>query len=193
MAWRLPMPIILYLSHQGSIALPLLSSARIDATALAWTLLIACAATVFFGVVPSVRMSGIHLQESLKDGGHGNSRGRKHDRMRAALVVSEVALACVLLVGAGLLLRSFLRVLDVDLGFEPSHAYAMKIDFDDGGKAARRGAILRKCCAACARFPASKLLASRTSFLWTAIEAGTHRPRENHIPRRRITTPLSTS
>ena len=51
--------IILYLSHQGSIALPLLSSARIDASALAWTLLIACAATVFFGVVPSVRMSGM--------------------------------------------------------------------------------------------------------------------------------------
>jgi hypothetical protein len=58
----------------------------------------------------------------LKDGGHGASSGRKHDRMRATLVVSEVALACVLLVGAGLLLRSFLRVLDVDLGFEPSHA-----------------------------------------------------------------------
>jgi predicted permease len=134
--------IVLYLSHQASIALPLLSSARIDANALAWTLLIACAATVFFGVVPSVRMSGIHLQESLKDSSHG--AGRKHDRMRAALVVSEVALACVLLVGAGLLLRSFLRVLDVDLGFEPSQAYAMKIDFDDSGKAVRRGAILEE-------------------------------------------------
>jgi predicted permease len=136
--------IILYLSHQGSIALPLLSSARIDASALAWTLLIACAATVFFGVVPTLRMSGVNLQESLKDSGHGASSGRKHDRMRAALVISEVALACVLLVGAGLLLRSFLRVLDVDLGFEPTHAYAMKVDFDDGGKAARRGAILEE-------------------------------------------------
>ena len=136
--------IVLYLSHQGSIALPLLSSARIDAGALAWTLLIACVATVFFSVVPSLRMSGVDLQESLKDGGHGNSSGRKHDRMRAALVVSEVALACVLLVGAGLLLRSFLRVLDVDLGFEPSHAYALKVDFDDGGKADRRGAILQE-------------------------------------------------
>jgi hypothetical protein len=114
--------IVLYLSHQGSIALPLLSSARIDAGALAWTLLIASVATVFFSVVPSLRMSGVNLQEALKDGGHGNSSGRKHDRMRAALVVSEVALACVLLVGAGLLLRSFLRVLDVDLGFEPSRA-----------------------------------------------------------------------
>ncbi len=134
--------IVLYLSHQGSIALPLLSSARIDAGALAWTILIASAATVFFGLVPTLRVSGVNLQESLKDGGHGTSSGRKHDRMRAALVVSEVALACVLLVGAGLLLRSFLRVLDVDLGFEPSHAYALKVDFDDGGKAARRGAIL---------------------------------------------------
>ena len=136
--------IVLYLTHQGSIALPLLSSARIDAGALGWTLLIACAATVFFSIVPSLRMSGVQLQESLKDGGHGNSSGRKHDRMRAALVVSEVALACVLLVGAGLLLRSFLRVLDVDLGFEPSHAYALKVDFDDGGKADRRGAILQE-------------------------------------------------
>jgi len=134
--------IILYLSRQGPIALPLLSSARIDASALAWTLLVAGAATVFFGVVPSVRMSGVNPQESLKDRGAGS--GRKHDRMRAALVVSEVALACVLLVGAGLLLRSFLRVLDVDLGFEPSHAYAVKVDFDDGGKAARRGAILEE-------------------------------------------------
>ena len=136
--------IVLYLSHQGSIALPLLSSARIDAGALAWTLLIACAATVFFGLVPTLRVSGINLQESLKDGGHGTSSGRKHDRMRAVLVVSEVALACVLLVGAGLLLRSFLRVLDVDLGFQPSHAYALKVDFDDGGKAARRGAIIEE-------------------------------------------------
>jgi predicted permease len=134
--------IILYLAHQGSIALPLLSSARLDAGALAWTLLIACAATLFFGIVPTLRVSGVNLQESVKAGGHGASSGSKHDRLRAALVVSEVALACVLLVGAGLLLRSFLRVLDVDLGFAPSHAYAMKIDFDDGGKPANRGAIL---------------------------------------------------
>jgi predicted permease len=132
-----------YLAHQGSIALPLLSSARVDASALMWTLLIACVATVIFGIVPALRISGGNLQESLKDG-HGASAGRKHERLRAVLVVSEIALACVLLVGAGLLLRSFLRVLDVDLGFEPSHASAIKVDFDDGGKPARRGAILQE-------------------------------------------------
>jgi len=52
------------------------------------------------------------------------------DRMRSALVITEVALAWVLLVGAGLLLRSFLRVLDVDLGFEPSRAAAISVDYD---------------------------------------------------------------
>jgi predicted permease len=61
--------------------------------------------------------------------------------MRSALVITEIALACVLLVGAGLLLRSFLRVLDVDLGFEPSRAAAISVDYDDGGSAGKRGAI----------------------------------------------------
>ena len=57
------------------------------------------------------------------------------------LVITEVALACVLLVGAGLLLRSFLRVLDVDLGFEPSRAAAISVDYDAGGSAAKQAAI----------------------------------------------------
>ncbi len=132
-----------YLAHQGSIALPLLSSVRVDEAALAWTLLVAVVASVFFSLVPGLRISGVNLQESLKDAGPGMSSGRKHERMRAALVVSEAALACVLLVGAGLLLRSFLRVLDVDLGFQPSRAAAIKVDYDDGGNRARRGAILQ--------------------------------------------------
>ncbi|MGA8596820.1 MAG: ABC transporter permease [Bryobacteraceae bacterium] len=132
---------IRYLAHQGSIALPLLSTVRVDGTVLGWTLLIAVAAAVLFGPAPGLRMSGSNLQELLKDsGGHGASDGRKHSRLRSTLVVTEIALACVLLVGAGLLLRSFLRVLDVDLGFEPSRAAAISLDFDDGEKAATRAA-----------------------------------------------------
>jgi predicted permease len=133
-----------YLARQGSIALPLLSTVRVDGAALGWTVLIALAATVLFGLVPSLKVSGVNLQDTLKDAGHGLSAGRKHDRMRAVLVVSEVALACVLLVGASLMLRSFLRVLDVDLGFQPSRAAAIKIDYDDGGRPERRGAILQE-------------------------------------------------
>jgi predicted permease len=133
-----------YLAHQGSLALPLLSSVRVDGSALLWTLLIAVSAAVLFGIAPAFRMADVNLQESLKDSGPGMSDGRKHDRMRSVLVVSEVALACVLMVGAGLLLRSFVRALDVDLGFEPSHAAAINVDFDDGGNATKRGAILQE-------------------------------------------------
>ncbi|QNI30208.1 ABC transporter permease [Alloacidobacterium dinghuense] len=130
-----------YLAHQGSIALPLLSSVHVDGKALAWTLLIAVAAGVLFGIAPALRMSRNDLQESLKDSGHGTSDGRKHERMRSVLVISEVALACMLLVGAGLLLRSFLKVLEVDLGFEPSRAAAISVDYDDGGSTAKRTVI----------------------------------------------------
>jgi predicted permease len=133
-----------YLAHQGSIALPLLSSVSVDHTALVWTLLITVAASVLFGLVPGLKMSGDNLQEALKDTGQGMSEGRKHERLRAALVISEVALACVLLTGAGLLLRSFLHVLDVDLGFQPSRAAALQVDYNDGGKAEKRSAILQE-------------------------------------------------
>jgi len=136
--------VTLYLAHQGSIALPLLSSVRVDGSALAWTVLIAVFAAVLFGVVPAFKISGGNLQQALKDSGHGMSQGKTHEGLRAALVISEVGLACVLLIGAGLLLRSFLRVLDVDLGFQPSRAAAIKVDYDDGGKPARRGAILQE-------------------------------------------------
>ena len=122
---------ILWLAHQGSIALPLLSSIRIDASALAWTILIAIAAAAFFGLAPGLKMSSSNVQEALKDSGPGTSEGRKHERMRSALVISEVALACVLLIGAGLLMRSFLKVLDIDLGFQPEHAASIKVDYDD--------------------------------------------------------------
>jgi predicted permease len=129
-----------YLAHQGSIALPLLSTLRVDAAAFAWTLLVATVSAVLFGLAPAFKMSGKNIQEALKDSGHGTTEGRTHDRLRATLVVWEVALACVLLVGAGLLLRSFLRVLDVDLGFQPDRAAAVKVDYNDQN-AAQRGAI----------------------------------------------------
>jgi predicted permease len=74
------------------------------------------------------------------------------------LVISEVALACVLLVGAGLLLRSFLKVLDIDLGFQPDQAASMKVDYDDSGsdQAARetkRGVALQQIVARVSALP----------------------------------------
>jgi hypothetical protein len=170
-----------YLAHQGSMALPLLSSVRVDGTALAWTLLIAISVGVLFGLAPAFKVSNINLQEALKDTGPTMSQGRKHERLRATLVISEVALACVLLIGAGLLLRSFLRVLDVDLGFQPSHAAAIKIDYDGGVKGERRGPILGEILRRVSALPASKRQVSPTCFLWTAIEAMDYRPKGRPI------------
>ena len=120
-----------WLAHQGAIALPLLSTLHMDGAALGWTVLIAVFAATIFGLVPGLRMAGGNLYESLKDAGPGATASRKHERTRSVLVVSEVALACMLLVGAGLLLRSFMNVLNVDLGFEPDHAAAIKVTYDD--------------------------------------------------------------
>ncbi|MBS1803907.1 MAG: ABC transporter permease [Acidobacteria bacterium] len=120
-----------WLAHQGAIALPLLSTLHMDGAALGWTVLISFFSATIFGIVPGLRMAGGNVYESLKDAGPGASASRKHERIRSVLVVSEVALACMLLVGAGLLLRSFVNVLKVDLGFEPDHAAAIKVDYDD--------------------------------------------------------------
>jgi predicted permease len=138
-----------WLAHQGSVALPLVSTLRIDSQALGWTVLIAVFTTIIFGLIPGLRIAGGNLQEALKDCGPGAGLGRRHERVRAALVVSEVALACVLLVSAGLLLRSFRKVLDVDLGFEPDHAASIKVDYDDtaltgDARAAKRAAIFQQ-------------------------------------------------
>jgi predicted permease len=137
LAWT----IVVWLAHQGAIALPLLSTLRIDARALGWTVLIAVFAAVFFGLVPGLRIAGGNLLEVLKDSGAGAGQGRKHERLRAVLVVSEVALACVLLVGAGLLLRSFVKVLDVELGFQPDRAAAVKVDYDANVPNDKTGAL----------------------------------------------------
>jgi predicted permease len=122
--------LVSWLAHQGAVALPLLSTLHIDGAALLWTLLIAVVAATLFGLVPGLRMASGNLHESLKDSGTGSGQSRKQERLRSVLVASEVALACMLLVGAGLLLRSFLHVLDVDLGFQPERAAAIQVEYD---------------------------------------------------------------
>ena len=133
-----------WLARQGSIALPLLSSVRVDAAAFLWTLLLTTASAILFGIVPGLHLTTGSLQDALKDSGHGATAGRKHETLRASLVISEVALACVLLIGAGLLLRSFLRVLDVDLGFQPSRAAVIKVDYEYSNDGDKRGAVLQE-------------------------------------------------
>ena len=153
--------LVSWLAHQGAIALPLLSTLHIDGAALVWTVLIAVSAATAFGLVPGLRMAAGNLSESLKDAGPGATASRRHERTRSILVVTEVALACMLLVGAGLLLRSFINVLNVDLGFQPDRAAAVKVAYDDnvpGDKtgelsAQKRGVIFQQILARVGAMP----------------------------------------
>ena len=136
--------IVSFVSRQASLALPLLSSMKIDVATLLWTFAITAVAAVLFGLAPGMFVAATNVREGLHTASRGSTEGRHYHRLRSLLVVSEVALACVLLVGAGLLLRSFLRVLDVDLGFQPSRAAALTISYDDEGKNEKTGPILQE-------------------------------------------------
>jgi predicted permease len=116
------------LAHLTSVSIPLLSDVRIDARVLGFTLVAALLTGLLFGLVPALQLQDLKLHDALKDSNRGSSQGRGHAWIRGALVVSEIGLACVLLVGAGLLIRSFLRVLDVNMGFVPERAAALRID-----------------------------------------------------------------
>ncbi len=118
------------LSHLDSISIPLLPNVRTDGTVLLFALGLAVLTGLVFGLVPAVHMREGVLHDSLKDTGRGSTEGKSRSWSRNGLVVAEIAFACVLLVGAGLLIRSFLRVLDVDLGFHPEHAAALRVDPD---------------------------------------------------------------
>jgi predicted permease len=80
------------------------------------------------GIVPALQIPTAAVHDTLKDSNRGSSHGKRHAWIRSALVVSEVAFACVLLVVSGLLISSFLHVLDVNIGFEPQRAAAIRVD-----------------------------------------------------------------
>jgi predicted permease len=116
------------LSHLSAFNIPLLSGVHVDGRGLGFTLLVAMVTGVLFGSLPAMQAPRFAIQDALKDQGRGSSGGRRHAWLRNALVISQTSFACVLLVGAGLLIRSFLRVLDVNLGFHPERAAALRID-----------------------------------------------------------------
>ena len=116
------------LAGLDAVNIPLLSRLHLDGATLGFTVAVAIATGVVFGLAPALQSQTKALHDSLKDASRGSTEGRQRRWVRNALVVSEIAFACVLLVGAGLLIRSLLSVLDVDMGFEPSRAVAIRVD-----------------------------------------------------------------
>ena len=99
--------------------LPRLDEIHVDSTALGFALAIAAAASFLFGLAPALQVSRAQLVDGLRQGGKGSSIGARGGRARSAFVVAEVALAVVLVFGAGLLARSLVALASVDMGFNP--------------------------------------------------------------------------
>ena len=99
----------------------------LDSRVLLFTLLASLTSGVLFGLIPGLRLLSTDLNVSLQEGGRGSAGGGRARRMRSALVVTEIAMAAMLLIAAGLLLRSFSRLLQVREGFNPDHVLSLQM------------------------------------------------------------------
>ncbi|MFN2455432.1 MAG: ABC transporter permease [Pyrinomonadaceae bacterium] len=107
--------------------IPRLGEAGLDARVLGFTFVVALLTGVLFGLAPALRVSRGDLNESLKESVKGGTTGFRRQRSRSLLVVSEIALTLVLLIGAGLMIKSFARLLNVDPGFDAANVLTMQV------------------------------------------------------------------
>ncbi|MGH9711693.1 MAG: ABC transporter permease [Candidatus Acidiferrales bacterium] len=99
----------------------------VDGAVLAFTFAVSLLTGIIFGFAPAIQISRSELFESLKEGSRGSTGGRRSQFVRSSLVVAEIALSLILLIGAGLLIRSFFLLMSENLGFNPSNVLTMQV------------------------------------------------------------------
>jgi putative ABC transport system permease protein len=112
-------------------SIPRVSEVGVDPGVLLFTLVVSLATGVLFGLVPALRASRVDLVDSFKEGAHGSTVGAKRQWLRRTLVVVELALAVVLLIGAGLTLRSFWELRKIEPGFDPSNVLTLRLSLPE--------------------------------------------------------------
>jgi predicted permease len=108
-------------------ALPRINRVQIDGQVLAFTVAVSLLTGILFGLMPALQLSKADVQSVLRDEGRGATGGRRRNLLRSLLVVSQVALSLILLIGAGLLMRSFVSLRSVNVGFNPHSLLVMNI------------------------------------------------------------------
>jgi putative ABC transport system permease protein len=107
--------------------IPRLNEIGLDGRVLGFTFFISALTGIVFGLVPALQASKLDLADSLKEGSRGSTAGGRRNRIRAALVIAEVALSLVLLVGAGLLIKSFFHLLNTDPGYDTARVLSVTL------------------------------------------------------------------
>jgi putative ABC transport system permease protein len=106
--------------------IPRLHEVQIDSTVLSFTIVVTLFSGLLFGLAPALQLRKVDLNARLKEAGRGKTVGG-HNRLRSILVVSEIALSLILLAGAGITIRSFVRLEQVDTGFDPTNVLAIRM------------------------------------------------------------------
>ncbi len=119
------------LTGMASANLPRVEDVSVDHRVLFFCMAASLLTALFFGIIPALQSSRTDVHDALKEGGRGTSAGAGRRRVRSLLVIAEIAISVVLLIGAGLMIKSLYRVLRADPGFEPAHAVAASFSMPD--------------------------------------------------------------
>jgi len=146
----------------GAAGVPRLNEIDTDARVLVFALLVSLLTSALFGLAPALYSSKLDLSEALKKGGRTAAGGARRNRLRGLLVVSEVALALVLSVAAGLMMRSFIRLSNVNPGFDAARLVTLEIELPETGyrEKERQAAFQRQLLQRVASLPGAQSVAT---------------------------------
>ena len=162
------------LARLGEQSVPRLAEARVDARLFLFALAISVLTGALFGIAPAIQLSGTNLRTALTESGRGGTAARSGRMMRNALVVAELALGTLVLIGAGLLLRSFVRLESTDPGFQPAGLLTMRVPLGGAGYSVydRRIAFFQQLVERAAALPGVRGAAATSTLPLTNLGVG---------------------
>ena len=168
--------VVALVARLGPASIPRLAEARIDARLFLFALGVSAATGVLFGIAPAMQGSGANLNVALREGGRGGTTSRSGRKVRNALVAVELALAVVVLIGAGLLIRSFVRLRSADPGFQPAGLLTLRLPLAGGRNASpdRRVAFFQQVTDRVATLPGVRAVGAVNGLPLTGLGVGSN-------------------